>query len=73
MTGKKTMRRNHGLHLPEGHIQLFNALVVPLVNQGTLVGQIAVAEKAGGYTPNEEQLLESIWRYADHRNGDSAY
>ena len=51
------------MDLPHGHIQLSNALVVPLVNQGTLVGQIAVAEKAGGYTPNDEQLLDSIARW----------
>ncbi|WP_419661082.1 two component system sensor histidine kinase, hybrid [Desulfosarcina variabilis str. Montpellier] len=63
LTSKKTIRRNHGLDLPHGHIQLSNALVVPLVNQGTLVGQIAVAEKAGGYTPNDEQLLDSIARW----------
>ena len=63
LTRKKSIRRNHGLDLPHGHIQLSNVLVVPLVNQGTLVGQIAVAEKAGGYTPNDELLLESIARW----------
>ena len=60
LSQEKAIRRNHGLNLPPGHIQLSNALVVPLLNQKKLVGQIALAEKEGGYSLEDERALTFI-------------
>lgn len=60
LSQEKTIRRNHGLNLPSGHIQLSNALAVPLLNQKKLVGQIVLAEKEGGYSLEDERMLTFI-------------
>ncbi len=60
LAGKKAIRKNSGLNLPAGHISLGNALAVPLLNHETLVGQIVLAEKEGGYGLEDEQMLTFI-------------
>ena len=60
LTEKKPLFRNAGLNLPSGHLPLSNALAVPIVKQGHLIGQIVVAEKPGGYSSDDQQLLESV-------------
>ncbi len=56
---KRTLMANQGLQLPEGHIQLENALAVPIVHHGKLIGQFVVANKLGGYNQYDQELLES--------------
>ncbi|MGM0611618.1 MAG: PAS domain S-box protein [Thermodesulfobacteriota bacterium] len=56
---KKTLVANEGLNLPEGHVKLENALAVPIVHRDHLLGQIAVANKPGGYTAEDQEILES--------------
>ena len=56
---KKTLTANEGLILPEGHVQLENALIVPIVYKNILIGQFAVANKPGGYSEEDRRLLES--------------
>jgi signal transduction histidine kinase/CheY-like chemotaxis protein len=57
---RKTVYKNGGLELPAGHVGLTNALAVPVIRGESLVGQIVIAEKPGGYTEADVGLLESI-------------
>jgi PAS domain S-box-containing protein len=55
----QTQMANDGLRLPTNHLQLECALAVPIVLHDTLIGQFVVANKAGGYSPGDQELLES--------------
>jgi DNA-binding CsgD family transcriptional regulator len=55
-----SIRRNHHIVTPEGHIPLQNAIVGPLVVQNHLVGQIALANRPSGFTQKDEDKLNSI-------------
>ncbi|MFO8132889.1 MAG: PAS domain S-box protein, partial [Thermoplasmatota archaeon] len=59
----ETRWKNESLDLPVGHIQLNNALAVPLVDHGDLVGQFVVGNTPGGYTREDVELLERIASY----------
>jgi len=58
-----SLRQNNHLNLPHGHLLLQNALVVPLILEKKLVGQIAVANHPAGYTPEDQEKLESIAQF----------
>jgi GAF domain-containing protein len=58
-----SLRQNDQLNLPHGHLLLQNALVVPLILEKKLVGQIAVANHPAGYTPQDQEKLESIAQF----------
>jgi PAS domain S-box-containing protein len=60
---KISLRQNEHLDLPQGHLLLQNALVVPLILEKKLVGQIAVANHPAGYTPQDQEKLESIAQF----------
>jgi len=57
---KGTCMENSGLHPPEGHLPLNNALVVPLLAEQELEGQIALANKQGGFWSHDQQRLEAL-------------
>ena len=57
---KRSRRCNSNLAPPAGHVELFNALVVPMIVKDELIGQIALANKSTGYTLEDQQQLESI-------------
>ncbi|MBS3772640.1 MAG: PAS domain S-box protein [Candidatus Thermoplasmatota archaeon] len=59
----ETRWKNESLDLPVGHIQLSNALAVPLVDHGDLVGQFVVGNTPGGYTHEDVRLLERLAGY----------
>jgi PAS domain S-box-containing protein len=59
----RALLRNGGLKLPEGHLPLRNALVVPLVANNELIGQIALANKPADFTAEDQQTLESIGEF----------
>ena len=46
--------------LPEGHIPLNNFLSVPAVFNNTAVGQIALADKQGGYTETDLETIKKL-------------
>ncbi|MCJ8500353.1 PAS domain S-box protein [Desulfatitalea alkaliphila] len=60
MRQRRSLVCNTGLQPPSGHLPLENALVAPLLVGAELVGQIAVANKAGGYTVEDQQRLEAL-------------
>nr|WP_319270752.1 PocR ligand-binding domain-containing protein [uncultured Draconibacterium sp.] len=60
---KKSIFRNENLKFPMGHVQLSNALAVPILFHEKLIGQIVVANKAGGFTENHKHLLDDICNY----------
>ena len=57
---KQTLYQNDALQVPGGHIALRRALVAPIVHQGELVGQFAMADKSSDYTKEDRHLLESL-------------
>ncbi len=60
---KKTLCLNSNLSPPEGHLPLDNALAVPIVYRGTLIGQIVVANKNTDYAEDDIERLEHIAHY----------
>ena len=63
LISKKTIIKNHHLNVPEGHIPLKNILAVPIIQNGNLIGQIAMANKQGGYDDKDQHILEDICSY----------
>ncbi len=56
---KRTLVANENLRPPQGHVALENALAAPIVHHDTLIGQFVVASKAGGYSQEDRELLET--------------
>jgi PAS domain S-box-containing protein len=56
---KQALMANEGLQLPPEHLQLECALAVPIVLHSKLIGQLVVANKPGGYSAADQELLES--------------
>jgi PAS domain S-box-containing protein len=56
---KRTLIANEGLQFPEGHLVLDNAIAVPLVHHGGVIGQFALGNKNGGYSPHDAELVEN--------------
>ncbi|MCL5037857.1 MAG: PAS domain S-box protein [Chloroflexi bacterium] len=57
---KKTYCRNEALNVPEGHVSLSRALIVPIIYHDNLIGLIAVADKPSDYDEKDRILLESL-------------
>jgi PAS domain S-box-containing protein len=57
---KTSFYRNEGLHMPQGHVQLANALAVPILYHEEIVGLFLVADKEEGYAVEDVRLLETI-------------
>jgi PAS domain S-box-containing protein len=47
-------------HTPEGHVRVDSFLTVPVVFGDKTIGLLSVANKEGGYTEEDKDLLESI-------------
>ena len=60
LTKKVSLFANEALKVPEGHIPLHRALVVPIALQDNIIGQIAVANKDTDYDQEDQELLEKI-------------
>ncbi|WP_167619686.1 PAS domain S-box protein [Maribellus sediminis] len=60
---KKSLFKNKNLEVPMGHLILENALAVPILFHNTLIGQIVLANKAGDFNVEHQQLLEEICNY----------
>lgn len=54
-----SLRQNEDLQVPAKHIAIHNALVVPLLAEDCLVGQIALANTAHGFSAEDQRQLES--------------
>jgi PAS domain S-box-containing protein len=59
----RSIRANKDLDLPLGHIPIKNVLCVPISIKNELLGQICIANKNGGYSELDQQLMESIGVY----------
>jgi len=60
LTEKRTICSNKFHQVPEGHIPITRALVVPIIYQQEAIGEIIVANKAVDYTKKDQELLEII-------------
>ncbi len=63
MTEMKTLCSNTPFAVPAGHIPVMRALDVPLIYQGTLIGNLLVGNKLSDYNEKDRQLLETIADY----------
>ena len=63
MVEKKALYFNRPFKVPEGHIPIINALCVPIIYQGEVIGSFLVGNKETGYDENDKQLLEKISDY----------
>jgi len=57
---KKIFYSNEPFKVPEGHIQIFNALDVPMIYQNEMIGNILIGNKINGYSAEDKIFLESI-------------
>lgn len=57
---RKSFFSDGTLSIPEGHIPIRNFLTTPIVFADRCVGVLAVANREGGYTEEEADLLNSI-------------
>ncbi|NCO61400.1 MAG: hypothetical protein COX16_09295 [Deltaproteobacteria bacterium CG23_combo_of_CG06-09_8_20_14_all_51_20] len=57
---KKTFCSNGSFHTPGGHIRIDHFLTVPIVYGQESIGLISVANKEGGYTEQDKNLLERV-------------
>lgn len=60
MLDKKSIYSNLPFDVPKGHIQINNALDVPIIYQGELIGNILIGNKPTGYTEGDQTLLKTI-------------
>jgi PAS domain S-box-containing protein len=60
---QKTYYSNGPFCLPKGHVQLDHFIAAPIVFGNQTIGLLAVANREGGYTVEDRDLLESITRY----------
>jgi len=60
---RTTLYKNGNLQLPEGHVQLTSAMAAPIMANGQLIGQIALANKPGGYDNNDKKQINRLCGY----------
>ncbi len=60
---KKSFSSDGPFQTPEGHLPVYNFLTVPIVFADKTIGVAAVANKDGGFSPEDKTILE---RVADH-------
>jgi PAS domain S-box-containing protein len=63
LVDRKPYLLNTGLQVPGGHLQLDSALAVPILHDDEVLGQIVVANKEGGYSPDDLEHLSSLANY----------
>lgn len=51
---------NGPISVPEGHVPIENNLAVPVIFRSEVIGLFNLANKAGGYTEEDRELLESL-------------
>jgi len=59
---KRSLRSNGILDPPQGHVPLRNALVVPLLHHGDVIGQIGLANKSSSFEDSDQVFLEEVAR-----------
>jgi PAS domain S-box-containing protein len=63
LTEKKSVLKNEDLKLPDGHVQLKNALAAPVMFNSKLIGQVVIADVPDSFTKEHQALLEDICQY----------
>ncbi len=60
---KRSILSNQPGNVPKGHMEIENAISVPILYQKRRQGLLTIANKRGGYHKADQQLLESIAGY----------
>lgn len=60
---KQTLYKNNNLLLPEGHVQIESAMAAPVILNDKLIGQIAIANKPGGFNKDDKVLINKLCTY----------
>ncbi len=55
--------KNSPCAVPEGHVPLSSALAAPIVFQREVIGLVVLANRPGGYTDNEMEIVEDACRH----------
>ncbi len=62
ITGEPVLK-NEGLSLPKGHVQLQNALAVPIKFKEEIIGEIVLGDKQGGFNEDDITFLVEKCQY----------
>jgi len=57
---KRAISSNGPFKVPDGHIAITRGLAVPIINQGEVIGNFMVSNKATDYDDGDEELLKRI-------------
>lgn len=60
---KRSLYKNEPGKVPEGHVPIHSVLVVPIIFQDTVIGHFELANRPGGYSDAEKEVVEEICRY----------
>lgn len=60
---KKNFIKNSGLVVPKGHISLKNCMVAVIMSRDKVLGQIALANKDGGYSEDNLNTITELCSY----------
>ena len=60
---RKTLVENSPLSVPEGHIEIVNAMTTPILHADQLVGHLQVANKDTDYTDEDIEAFEYVASY----------
>jgi GAF domain-containing protein len=63
LEGKKAHYSNESKPVPMGHVPIKRVMIVPILNQGKVIGHFEMANKATDYTDTDLEFLKKI---ADH-------
>jgi PAS domain S-box-containing protein/putative nucleotidyltransferase with HDIG domain len=63
LSEKSSLYANEPGRVPEGHIPIRRVLVVPILFQGEVIGQIVMANKSRDYDVQDQEKLEVIAEY----------
>lgn len=60
---QKTLYRNKNLTPPSGHVELQSAIAAPILLNNSLIGQIVLANKPGGFHEQDKKMMNSLCNY----------
>ena len=60
---KKTLFQNGGLKVPDGHVELQNALLAPVMFSGDVIGQVVLANKGSDFDDEDLSTITEITEF----------
>jgi len=63
LNNKRSVIKKDNLKIPPGHVQIKQAIAVPIIYKNKIIGQIGLADKASDFTNNDLKSLEEITEF----------